>query len=143
MAKPAPTAILETVLYVSDLKAAEAFYSDVLGFNLLAKAGDRQIFYRCGQQMLLIFNPEETKKPPARDVQIPVPPHGAIGAGHICFAATASEIDQWKKRLVDAGVEIEADFHWPNGGRSLYFRDPHNNSLEFAEPRIWGIKNGP
>jgi catechol 2,3-dioxygenase-like lactoylglutathione lyase family enzyme len=25
------------------------------------------------------------------------------------------------------------------GGRSIYFRDPSGNSLEFAEPRIWGI----
>jgi catechol 2,3-dioxygenase-like lactoylglutathione lyase family enzyme len=36
-------------------------------------------------------------------------------------------------------VEIEADFHWPAGGRSIYFRDPSGNSLEFAEPKIWNL----
>ncbi|TIX39705.1 MAG: glyoxalase/bleomycin resistance/extradiol dioxygenase family protein, partial [Mesorhizobium sp.] len=27
----------------------------------------------------------------------------------------------------------------PQGGRSIYIRDPSGNSIEFAEPRIWGI----
>jgi len=31
------------------------------------------------------------------------------------------------------------DFEWPQGGRSIYFRDPAGNSLEFAEPRIWRL----
>ncbi|MGN6582964.1 MAG: glyoxalase/bleomycin resistance/extradiol dioxygenase family protein, partial [Rhizobiaceae bacterium] len=26
-----------------------------------------------------------------------------------------------------------------SGGRSIYFRDPAGNSIEFAEPRIWGL----
>ena len=34
---------------------------------------------------------------------------------------------------------IEADFEWPGGGRSIYFRDPAGNCLEFAEPRIWKL----
>jgi hypothetical protein len=38
------------------------------------------------------------------------------------------------------GVEIESDFLWPSGGRSIYFRDPAGNCLEFADPRIWGLK---
>ena len=52
------------------------------------------------------------------------PPHGMTGEGHLCFAASAEEIDQWKARLTTAGVDIEADFVWPMGGRSIYFRDP-------------------
>ncbi len=38
-----------------------------------------------------------------------------------------------------AGVAIEAEFAWPRGGRSIYFRDPSGNSLEFANPSIWGF----
>ena len=34
---------------------------------------------------------------------------------------------------------IEQAVEWPQGGRSLYFRDPAGNSLEVASPRIWGI----
>ena len=40
-----------------------------------------------------------------------------------------------------AGIAIEADFEWPGGGRSIYFRDPAGNCLEFAEPRIWGLRD--
>ena len=68
-----------------------------------------------------------------------MPPHGARGPGHLCFAASAEEIDRWKAHLEARGVAVEADFEWPNGGRSIYFRDPVGNSLEFAEPRIWGF----
>ena len=27
---------------------------------------------------------------------------------------------------------------WPEGGRSIYFRDPAGNSLELAPPTLWG-----
>lgn len=132
------SAILETVLYADDLDAAEAFYSDVLGLERVSRVGTRHVFFRCGAQMLLIFNPTETIKPPAEDA-LPVPPHGAFGAGHVCFRASAAEIEHWRTQLELSGVTIEADFEWPQGGRSIYFRDPAENSLEFADPRIWGL----
>ena len=131
-------AILETVLYADDLDAAQAFYGGILGLQLYARSGDRQVFFRCEGQMLLIFNPRESVKP-ATAGALPVPPHGAIGAGHVCFKATAAEIENWRERLAQAGVAIEADFEWPRGGRSIYFSDPAGNCLEFAEPRIWGL----
>ena len=53
-----PTGILETVLYVKDLAAVEGFYRDVLGLAPFAKVASRHLFYRCGDQVLLIFNPE-------------------------------------------------------------------------------------
>jgi catechol 2,3-dioxygenase-like lactoylglutathione lyase family enzyme len=133
-----PAGILETVLYARDLAAAEAFYRDVLGFEAFAKAQGRHIFYRCGDQVLLIFNPEATEVPPAPGA-LPVPPHGARGPGHICFRAPGEELDRWVERLRGKGVAIEADFEWPRGGRSIYFRDPAGNCLEIAEPRIWGL----
>ncbi len=130
--------ILETILYADDLDAAEGFYSDLLGLEKIARAGRRHVFFKCGDQVLLIFNPAETMKPPAPGA-LPVPPHGAVGPGHICFKASAEEIGDWRERLEQHGVAIEADFEWPQGGRSIYFRDPAGNSVEFAEPRIWGL----
>lgn len=87
--------------------------------------------------MLLIFNPDATQKPATGPV--PVPPHGATGQGHVCFAASTSELGAWRDRLAQYGIAIEADFEWPGGGRSIYVRDPAGNSVEFAEPRIWGF----
>ena len=134
-----PTGILETVLYARDLCGIEEFYRRVLGLEPFAKAEGRQVFYKVGEQMLLIFNPLMTTKPPADDAKLPVPPHGADGEGHVCFRASAGEIDKWLAHLEQQSVPIEADFEWPDGGRSIYFRDPSGNSLEFAEPKIWNL----
>ncbi len=134
-----PPAILEAALYVSDLAEAERFYGEALGLERIARVEGRHVFFRCGQTVLLLFNPSATAGPPAADARLPVPPHGARGQGHLCFAATAEEIARWKAHLEAAGIAIEADFEWPGGGRSIYFRDPSGNSLEFAEPRIWGL----
>jgi catechol 2,3-dioxygenase-like lactoylglutathione lyase family enzyme len=88
--------------------------------------------------MLLIFNPAVTGLVGTAG-RLPIPPHGATGPGHVCFPASVVEIEAWRERLIAKGVPIESDFEWPGGGRSLYFRDPAGNSLEFAEPRIWGL----
>ena len=134
-----PSGVLETVLYARDLVAAEAFFAGVLGLEVTAKAAGRQLFLKCGEQMLLIFNPDVTEVAPPADAKLPVPPHGARGRGHVCFRATASEIDRWRSHLESRGIHIEADYEWPGGGRSIYFRDPAGNCLEFAEPRIWNL----
>ncbi|MER8546500.1 MULTISPECIES: VOC family protein [unclassified Mesorhizobium] len=134
-----PSAILESALYVTDLAAAERFYSGVLGLDLLGKVDGRHLFFRCGDGVLLIFNAEATKVPPRADAKLPVPPHGAVGQGHLCFAASADEIPRWKAHLEAKKIAIESEFEWPQGGRSIYIRDPSGNSIEFAEPRIWGI----
>ena len=134
-----PSAILEAALYVTDLDAAEAFYRDVIELEKITKVDGRHVFFRCGQGVLLLFNAEATKHQPPPDAKLPVPPHGAVGEGHLCFAATAEEIDAWKTALTRRGIAVEADFEWPNGGRSIYLRDPSGNSIEFAEPVIWGF----
>src|SRR5262245_28536091 len=133
-----PAGILETVLYAHDLAAAETFYREVLGLEPFTRVAGRHLFYRCGGQVLLIFNPTATSVPPPLGA-LAVPPHGATGPGHLCFRATAAEIDRWVALLAEKGATIEADFEWPQGGRSIYFRDPAGNCLEFAEPRIWGL----
>ncbi len=134
-----PAAVLESALYVTDLDAAEAFYADVLGLEVLTKVAGRHVFFRCGDGVVLLFDAKATKVPPPVDAKLPVPPHGAVGDGHLCFRATATEIGSWRERLSEKGVAVEAEFEWPSGGRSIYFRDPAGNSLEFAEARIWGI----
>lgn len=131
--------ILETALYVDDIDAAEAFYGAVLGLEKITRAGDRHVFFRCGPGVLLLFNAEETVKPPPAD-GLQVPPHGATGAGHMCLRVATGELDSWKAKLQSSGVAIESDVEWPTGARSFYFRDPAGNSLECAEARLWNIE---
>lgn len=134
-----PGRVLEVCLYTSDLDAAERFYTGVLGLEVFGKADGRHVFFKLRDQMLLIFNPDITREPIAEGARLPVPPHGASGSGHVCFRASGEEIAEWKSHLETHGVEIEADFGWPGGGRSIYFRDPAGHCLEFAEPKIWGL----
>jgi catechol 2,3-dioxygenase-like lactoylglutathione lyase family enzyme len=131
-----PTAILESALYVVDLAAAKAFYGGVIGLELLGEVEGRHVFFRVGAGVLLLFDPGATEVP-STNPALPVPVHGARGAGHVCFAASREEIAAWRERFVQAGVGIEVEFDWPNGARSLYVRDPAGNSVEFAEPRLW------
>ncbi len=126
--------VLETCLYVDDLGRAEAFYRDVLGLTVLARAPERHVFFRCEGAVFLLFDPDATA-----EADGDIPPHGARGPGHVAFAAAEDALPRWRAHLQAAGVEIEAEVAWPQGGRSLYFRDPDGNSIELASPRIWGL----
>ncbi len=55
-------AIVETAIYVCDLDAAEKFYRDVLGLEVIGKEAGRHVFFRVGDGVLLAFNAEATLK---------------------------------------------------------------------------------
>lgn len=131
--------MLETALYADDLDEVEAFYEGILGLSKISRGGNRHVFFRCGTGVLLIFNAKETIKPPL-PTALQVPPHGTSGAGHACFRVSGENLDAIAARLKSKGVAIESEVTWPQGGRSIYFRDPAGNSLECAEARIWGIE---
>jgi catechol 2,3-dioxygenase-like lactoylglutathione lyase family enzyme len=126
--------ILETCLYVDDLARAERFYADVLGLRLESRQEGRHVFFHCGKQMLLLFNPLACREPSEQ-----FPPHGSFGPGHVAFGVREAELPTWTERLKQDGIAIETTIDWPGGGRSVYFRDPAGNSVELATPRIWGI----
>lgn len=132
--------VLETCLYVDDLEGAERFYGRILGLQLFAKDPERHLFFRCGDGMLLLFDPAQTRSTVTRVGGEIVPLHGAEGAGHVAFRVPADEISAWRARLEEAGVAIESEVPWPRGGSSIYFRDPAGNSLELAPAGIWGIR---
>jgi catechol 2,3-dioxygenase-like lactoylglutathione lyase family enzyme len=125
---PKLSKILETVLYVDDLAAAEKFYSEVLGLS-----GKNGAFV-VGEDMLLLFYAPETLK------QKTPPPHGATGPGHMAFEVPFEEYGFWKRYVTEKGVKIEEERIWNKGDpnvRSFYFRDPSGNVLEIATPGMW------
>jgi len=122
--------ILETALYAVDLEAAETFYTRVLGLEVYSRLAGRHVFFRSGMGMFLVFNPNQTEKE--------ADPHGCRGQGHVAWAISQQKLDPWKQWLEGHGVAVN-DFHWPKGGRSLYFRDPAGNSLELTTPSLWNI----
>ena len=127
--------VFETILYARDLDAAERFYTDVLGFEVIERV-EVLLALRCEHGVLLIFDPAKSSVPGRG-----VPAHGTRGTdgdGHVAFTMPETEIDAWRARLAEKGVAIEMEVDWSAGGRSLYFRDPAGNSLELAPPTLWG-----
>lgn len=122
------TAILgvaEAALYVDDLERAIAFYTRVLGLPLTAEF-DAACFLQTGpNSTLILFNVEGIRRRRSA-----IPSHGAVGEGHVALAVPTAEIDAWRERLERLGVAIEHEQTWSYGSRSIYFRDPDNNSLE-------------
>ena len=53
--------ILETCLYVTDLDQADDFYQRVLGLKSFSRLDQRHLFFRCGNQVLLLFKASETQ----------------------------------------------------------------------------------
>jgi len=128
--------LVEAALYVDDLDRAEAFYRDVLGLELIGKEPGRHVFFRAGDGVLLVFNPEATRHSAG------FPAHGATGPGHAALGVPADSLEFWRRRLQECGVEIEKEATWPKEGRSLYFRDPAGNSVELVTPGCWGLPSG-
>jgi len=127
--------IFETCLYAKDLEEAERFYREVLGLSVVSRMKGRGIAFRCGRGVLLIFNPEQTR---IQDRE--VPSHGAEGPGHVAFPVRETELNACREHLARLGVKIETEVQWPEGGMSLYFRDPAGNSVELAPPTLWGFR---
>ncbi|RIH84930.1 Metallothiol transferase FosB [Meiothermus luteus] len=123
--------VLETCLYATDLEAVRRFYQEVLGLELFAEQAGRHLFFRVGQGVFLVFNPEATLQETA------LPPHGAQGPGHVCFRVPAQDLEAWAARLVSQGHPVT----WTDwkAGRSLYVRDPAGNLVELAPGAIWGL----
>ena len=127
-----PPRIFETVLSVEDLAAAERFYNGALGLEIITRS-EVLVAFRCAGSVLLIFNPRLSSR-----LGRGVPAHGTSGVGHVAFAAPDEQVEEWRERLIAAGIPIEAEVAWPEGGRSIYFRDPANNVVEFAPLTLWG-----
>jgi len=140
---PAPQprlhAILETSLYVTDLRRAVTFYRDVLGLRLINDeyfGDDRGAAFQvgAGPSVLLIFRATVTQHPGT------LPAHGTAGAGHAAFRVEPHELAIWREHLQNHGIAIEKEFTFGNNPPSIYFRDPDGNSLEFAVSSIWDLK---
>lgn len=127
-----PSKIFETVLYAEDLAAAERFYHEALGLEVIER-NNLVLAFRCGGGVLLIFDPRKSAAPDRV-----VSSHGTTGVGHIAFAAKPEDLDAWREQLRQAGVPIEREVDWDQGGHSIYFRDPAGNVVELAPPTLWG-----
>jgi len=129
--------IAETCLYAENLEEIESFYTEILGLEVIMKEENRHIFFKCGDSMLLVFNPEHTLNIQTEMDGSPIPLHGAKGPGHLAFGVAPDEFEPLKSDLRKKSIPIESEVDWPNKSRSFYFRDPANNSLEIITNDMW------
>ena len=132
---PALAGVLETALYVADMRRAREFYEGILGLSP-AFADERLTAYPIGSTVLLLF----LKGGTTQAVHMPggtIPPHDGDGRIHYALAIAEADLPAWEAHLGAHGVAEEGRTLWPKGGRSLYFRDPDGHLGELATPGIW------
>lgn len=121
--------VLETSLYVNDLKKSVEFYQQLFGFKNLG-SGKRMATLRiCENQVLLLFKRGGSVKPTKTSYGT-IPPTDGAGNLHLAFGVYKSELPEWEDKLRIMNVAIESSLDWPEGGRSIYFRDPDGHLLE-------------
>jgi catechol-2,3-dioxygenase len=124
--------ILESSLYAENLEECFSFYSEVLEIEVISFDPQRDLFLKLQDSVLIIFRASRTVQHDSI-----VPPHGCQGAGHIAFESTPEELERWKATLAEKGVPIIKKIDWQNGAKSIYFKDPAGNVLEFATRNLW------
>jgi catechol 2,3-dioxygenase-like lactoylglutathione lyase family enzyme len=127
---------VETCLDVEDLMRSREFYFELFGYSLL-KSDERFCAFDVGNgQVLLLFvrgsDPEGTILPFGT-----IPAHGTSGQAHLGFGVPAASMSAWRERLERKGIPIESSLTWPDGGTSIYFRDPDGHLLELLTPGVW------
>jgi catechol 2,3-dioxygenase-like lactoylglutathione lyase family enzyme len=133
---PAIEGLLETSLYAHDLRRTAAFYRDLFGFEALVDTPRLIAFEVARRSVLLVFQAGATEQ----DVVDPggtIPGHDGRGRLHLAFSISADDLDAWRKRLSESGVDIVGEYRWPRGGVSLYMRDPDGALVELATPGLW------
>lgn len=130
--------ILETALYVSDPAVTAAFYRRLFGFGTLLES-DRLIALEvAGKNVLLLFRRGATGEPFATPGGV-IPAHAGSAPTHFAFSIAADDVEPWKDRLESEGVAVESVVDWPQGAKSIYFRDPDGNLAELISPGFWAI----
>lgn len=137
-ADPAPKlhGVLETALYAADLAASRRFYEDVFGLAPMTVDARLAAYAIAPAQVLLLFQHGVTE----RTVELPggtIPGHDGAGRVHFAFAIAAEDLAAWEARLQACNVSIEGRTQWPQGGESIYFRDPDQHLVELATPGLW------
>jgi catechol 2,3-dioxygenase len=126
---PAGATIGHVHLKVSDLDRAEAFYRDVLGFEVQQHYGDSASFLSAGGYHHHIgLNIWQSRGGPA-------PAPGTTGLFHLAILyPTRRDLARAVKQLVDHGVAIDgASDHGVS--EAIYLRDPDGNGIELYRDR--------
>jgi len=128
--------LLETSLYARDLQRTAAFYRDLFGLKTLVDSPRLVALEIAKRSVLLVFQAGATERDVV-DARGAIPGHDGRGRLHLALSIKAQDLDRWRKRLSERGVDIVGEYRWPRGGVSLYMRDPDGALVELATPGLW------
>ena len=133
---PRIVGLLETSVYARDLERTAAFYRDLFGLRTLVNSPRLVAFDIAARSVLLVFQVGSTEDDVV-DARGTIPGHDGRGRPHLALSIASGDLDAWRKRLAERGVEIVGEYRWPRGGTSLYIRDPDEALVELATPGLW------
>ena len=114
---------------VDDVDAAIAFYTNVLGFELLTNAAPAFADVTRGHLRLLLAGPASSAGRPMPDGEKP----GPGGWNRIHFIV--EDLDAEVSRLRGAGAQFRNDILEGPGGKQILLLDPSGNVVELFQPR--------
>jgi catechol-2,3-dioxygenase len=132
--------IVETCIYAYELEKMKDFYVNTIGLPLIAEEKGRHIFLKVGKSMLLIFNPKKTM---IKSNSV-FPIHGALtppAIVHFALEIEKEDYENSKNMLNQNKIEIEKEITWKKGTKSIYFRDPVGNLVEFITWNSWPVED--
>ncbi len=129
--------IVETSIYSSDLEKMKEFYVDKLGLTLVSEQKGRHVFLKTDKNMLLIFNYGVTAAEKETSHGASTPPSMV----HVAFEIESDEYEDTRDLLEKNNIQIEKEVVWENNikSRSIYFRDPAGNLVEFITRNFWQV----
>jgi catechol 2,3-dioxygenase-like lactoylglutathione lyase family enzyme len=128
--------LLETSLYARNLERTAAFYGELFGFKALVDTPRLVAFEIAGRSVLLVFQAGATQDD-VIDSRGKIPGHDGVGRLHLALSIAKEDLDAWRQRLLERGIEIVGEYRWRRGGVSLYVRDPDGALVELATPGLW------
>lgn len=124
-----PTNEIVNVRYmVNDVDESIAFYTKLLGFELITSAAPAFADVKRGSLRLLLAGPTSSAGRPMPDGTKP----GPGGWNRIHFVV--DDIDAEVAQLRDAGAGFRNDIVEGPGGRQILLQDPSGNVVELFQP---------
>jgi len=115
---------------VDDVDKSIAFYTQLLGFELLTSASPAFADIKRGNLRLLLAGPQSSAGRPMPDGRIP----GPGGWNRIHFVL--DDIDAEVARLREAGATFRNEILSGPGGKQVLLEDPSGNVVELFQPAV-------
>ena len=130
--------LAEFALRVNDLDTMQRFYQDVVGLELIERF-ERAAFFKVADghrghtQIVALFDRSES----AGGIDVNrMTPHGVSQerstVDHFAFAVDLELLDGERARLESLELEVWTSEHSWVHWRSVYFKDPEGNAIEFV-----------